>query len=312
MDDTNNVVDLNQVAFAYTYELRPHLDLLLCVLTLEDSWQKHRITAAFKGISDDRDGLFDIIQRSKNHYHKRAYQCIKCLVALFSSCPAAHQILLSNVEFKRKWTAAVDWLHEELDRPYPAGNNQYARLIFYFFKMIFKFFLSFSFRFKYNFDMYFICRYNQWSPPAQSNETSNGYFLERSHRARLTLEKSIELCPDEEVEGEEGALPSSVATSTAVVTDEPESVAPPPPLSSNEDFPALKTHTQQRTVQQQSRPGHAHPAATTPRATAPLNPNPNLSMPRSSPSQFSPLNPSRPPPQQPLMKNDGSSSQSGQ
>lgn len=115
-----------QVAFAYTYELRPHLDLLLCVLTLEDSWQKHRITAVFKGIPDDRDGLFDIIQRSKNHYHKRAYQCIKCLVALFSSCPAAHQILLSSVDFKRKWTAAVDWLHEELDRPYPAGNNQYA------------------------------------------------------------------------------------------------------------------------------------------------------------------------------------------
>lgn len=117
---------LIQVAFAYTYELRPHLDLLLCILSLEDSWQKYRITAALKGIPDDRDGLFDIIQRSKNHYHKRAYQCIKCLVALFSSCPTAHQILLTNVEFKRKWSAAVDWLHEELDRPYPTGNNQYA------------------------------------------------------------------------------------------------------------------------------------------------------------------------------------------
>ena len=117
---------LIQVAFAYTYELRPHLDLLLCILSLDDSWQKYRISAALKGIPDDRDGLFDIIQRSKNHYHKRAYQCIKCLVALFSSCPAAHQILLTNVEFKRKWSAAVDWLHEELDRPYPAGNNQYV------------------------------------------------------------------------------------------------------------------------------------------------------------------------------------------
>lgn len=99
---------------------------MLCILTLEDSWQKYRITAAFKGIPDDRDGLFDIIQRSKNHYHKRAYQCIKCLVALFTTCPTAHQILLANAEFRRKWTAAVDWLHEELDRPYPTSNNQYG------------------------------------------------------------------------------------------------------------------------------------------------------------------------------------------
>merc|ERR1712071_405312 len=146
---------------------------------------------------------------------KRAYQCIKCLVALFSSCPAAHQILLSNAEFKHKWTAAVDWLHEELDRPYPAGNNQY----------------------------------NQWSPPAQSNETSNGYFLERSHSAKLTLEKSIELCPDEEAEAEEAATSSTSSSTTTTTTtttssllDDPSSttgeVAPPPPtLSSNEDFP---------------------------------------------------------------------------
>ena len=39
--------------------------------------------------------------------------------------------------------------------------------------------------------------YNNWSPPAQSNETANGYFLERSHSARLTLEKACELLPDE-------------------------------------------------------------------------------------------------------------------
>ena len=39
--------------------------------------------------------------------------------------------------------------------------------------------------------------YNNWSPPAQSNETSNGYFLERSQSARVTLAKAIELCPEE-------------------------------------------------------------------------------------------------------------------
>ena len=31
-----------QIAFAYTHELRPYLQLLLAMLTLEDSWQHHR------------------------------------------------------------------------------------------------------------------------------------------------------------------------------------------------------------------------------------------------------------------------------
>jgi hypothetical protein len=73
-----------QVAYSYTYELKPYLDLLLQMLLLEDSWQNHRIHNALKGIPDDRDGLFDTIDRSKNHYQKRAYQCIKMMVSLFS------------------------------------------------------------------------------------------------------------------------------------------------------------------------------------------------------------------------------------
>lgn len=36
----------------------------------------------FLGVSDDREGLFDTIQRSKSHSHKRGYQCIKCIVQL--------------------------------------------------------------------------------------------------------------------------------------------------------------------------------------------------------------------------------------
>uniref|UniRef100_A0A2K5QGA4 ubiquitinyl hydrolase 1 n=1 Tax=Cebus imitator TaxID=2715852 RepID=A0A2K5QGA4_CEBIM len=155
-----------QVAYSYTYELRPYLDLLLQILLIEDSWQTHRIHNALKGIPDDRDGLFDTIQRSKNHYQKRAYQCIKCMVALFSSCPVAYQILQGNGDLKRKWTWAVEWLGDELERRPYTGNPQYI--------------------------------YNNWSPPVQSNETSNGYFLERSHSARMTLAKACELCPEEE------------------------------------------------------------------------------------------------------------------
>ncbi|KAK6325421.1 hypothetical protein J4Q44_G00047630 [Coregonus suidteri] len=154
-----------QVAYSYTYELRPYLDLLLQILLIEDSWQTHRIHNVLKGIPDDRDGLFDTIQRSKNHYQKRAYQCIKCMVALFSNCTVAYQILQSNGDLKRKWTWAVEWLGDELERRPYTGNPQYT--------------------------------YNNWSPPVQSNETSNGYFLERSHSARMTLAKACELCPEE-------------------------------------------------------------------------------------------------------------------
>ncbi|XP_036281525.1 probable ubiquitin carboxyl-terminal hydrolase FAF-X isoform X4 [Pipistrellus kuhlii] len=173
-----------QVAYSYTYELRPYLDLLLQILLIEDSWQTHRIHNALKGIPDDRDGLFDTIQRSKNHYQKRAYQCIKCMVALFNNCSVGNQILQSNGDLKRKWTWAVEWLGDELERRPYTGNPQYT--------------------------------YNNWSPPVQSNETSNGYFLERSHSARMTFAKACELCPEEEPDDQdatdehESSLPEDV------------------------------------------------------------------------------------------------------
>ena len=37
-----------QIAFAYTYELRPYLDLLLYMLCIEDSWQTQRIHKALR------------------------------------------------------------------------------------------------------------------------------------------------------------------------------------------------------------------------------------------------------------------------
>ncbi|XP_037075311.1 probable ubiquitin carboxyl-terminal hydrolase FAF-X, partial [Pollicipes pollicipes] len=156
-----------QISYSYNYELRPYLDLLLQVLLIEDSWQPQRILNALKGTPDERDGregLFDTIQRFKNHYQKRAYQCIKCLVELFSRCPAGHRVLQTSVEFRRKWYEAVDWLKEELDRRPFQSTPQYSYT---------------------------------WSPPTQSNETSNGYFLERSQSALMCLEKADELCPEE-------------------------------------------------------------------------------------------------------------------
>lgn len=87
-------------------------------------------------------------------------------MSLFTTCPAAAQILNNNTELRRKWSSAVSWLNDELERRPYAANTQYG--------------------------------YNNWSPPAQSNETSNGYYLERSHSARVTLAKAYELCPAEE------------------------------------------------------------------------------------------------------------------
>lgn len=38
-----------QIAYAYCHELRHHMDLLLSMLLIEDSWQSHRIHNALKG-----------------------------------------------------------------------------------------------------------------------------------------------------------------------------------------------------------------------------------------------------------------------
>lgn len=123
-----------QIAFAYCQELRHHMELLLSILLIEDSWQTHRIHNAIKGVPDEREGLLETIARSKSHYQKRAYQCVKCMVALFTKCPAALAMLHHHADLRRQWGQIVSWLQDELERRYPA-SSQYA--------------------------------YNTWSPPAQ-------------------------------------------------------------------------------------------------------------------------------------------------
>ncbi|CAH0386901.1 unnamed protein product [Bemisia tabaci] len=156
-----------QIAFAYCQDLKHHIDLLLGMLLMEDTWQERRIHNALRGVPDDREGLFDTIQRSKSHYQKRAYQCIKCLVTLFTRCPLAHNFLQTNAELKRKWILATEWLQEELDKRPFANSTPYI--------------------------------YPPLSP-TQSNDFANGYFLERSNSARKTLERACDLCPDTETE----------------------------------------------------------------------------------------------------------------
>ena len=83
-------------------------------------------------------------------------------------------------DLKRKWTWAVEWLHDELER---GGGHRW--LLFQPSSHLFS----------------NICNLRApYANTASSNETANGYFLERSHSARLTLEKACELMPEEEVD----------------------------------------------------------------------------------------------------------------
>ncbi|KAH8417659.1 hypothetical protein KR222_003640 [Zaprionus bogoriensis] len=153
-----------QCGFAYCHDMRHHTDLLLNILLIEDSWQHHRIHNALDGVAEEREGLLETIQRAKTHYQKRAYQIIKCLTQLFHKSPFALQMLNTNPTISRHWSIAVEWLQDELERQRGIG-----------------------------------CQYNSysWSPPAQSNDTTNGYMLERSQSAKNTWSMAYELCPEE-------------------------------------------------------------------------------------------------------------------
>lgn len=162
--------------------MRHHTELLLNILLIEDSWQHHRIHNAlmgkkkktkreavyfkeiFLGVSEDREGLLDTIQRNRLNYQKRAYQCIKCLVQLFRKSPLALNMLHANPQISRPWARAVEWLHDELDRQRGVASQ-------------------------YN--------YSSWSPPAQSNENTNSFILERSQSAKNILQMAFDLCPEE-------------------------------------------------------------------------------------------------------------------
>lgn len=98
------------------------------------------------------------------NYQKRAYQCIKCLVHLFRKSPVALNMLHSNPAIAQAWSHAIEWLHEELEKQRGVSSQ-------------------------YN--------YSSWSPPAQSNENTNSFILERSQSAKNILQLAIDLCPEE-------------------------------------------------------------------------------------------------------------------
>ncbi|KAL4715254.1 hypothetical protein ACJJTC_007836 [Scirpophaga incertulas] len=170
-----------QMAYAYCHELRRHADALAALLLMEDSWHYHRVHNAIKGVSDERPGLLETAARARGHYQKRAYACVKLVVAVMSRAPLAVRAVHSHTDSKRRWRALLAWLQDELDRYGPGGYGTGS--------------------------------YNTWSPPGTSNETSSGYFLERSNSARKTLEKAYQLCPEDEEEEEESPRESTEGAS---------------------------------------------------------------------------------------------------
>ncbi|RNA44904.1 putative ubiquitin carboxyl-terminal hydrolase FAF-X isoform X1 [Brachionus plicatilis] len=147
-------------AFHSSYELKPHLEMLYHILGIADSWQTRRLMCALQGIANEREGLFDVILKSQNHFQKRAYQIIKMMVQLFTTSNFANDLLNSDEELKTKWKQARNWLYNEMERCRMLNMPNYS---FY------------------------------QSP--QSNETSQTYYLERTQSARNTLEKALKICP---------------------------------------------------------------------------------------------------------------------
>ncbi|XP_014217217.1 probable ubiquitin carboxyl-terminal hydrolase FAF-X isoform X3 [Copidosoma floridanum] len=222
------------ISFAYTHELKHHTDLLLEMLLMDDSWQMHRVHNALKGVPEEREGLFDTIQKSRSHYQKRAYQCIKCMVQLLCKCKGAHQFLYQNAELKKKWLLAIEWLQEELDkRPY-TSTAPYTDV------------------------------YNNWSPPPQSNDSTNGYCLERSNSAKKILEMAYDLCPDDEPEvkdsieemfetSENASQEINVQTTTAATTTKTIPTTVIPHTTSVIDFQLMKEAAKNKSTAQKTK-----------------------------------------------------------
>ncbi|CAF3335952.1 unnamed protein product [Rotaria socialis] len=191
--DITSIV-LNEImtllAMYHTYDFRGHLDVLYMILTIEDSWQEIRLLYVIKGIpmsnvnnsltsatttttattnsgyESTPQSLFDMFAKAKSTYQKKAYHCIKTFVQLFSNCPKAHHILKTDADIKQRWSQAVRWLHEQLERSYNNVPSNYP--------------------------------YYPSQGPVTSNDMSQGYFIERTQSARSLLDKAVELYPEME------------------------------------------------------------------------------------------------------------------
>jgi len=142
------------IATHYSYDSRTYNVVIRTMLTVEDSWQEARIMYLCRGISifpvqprvrgqhvydhssssgsntmqssDNVHSLFDSLVRLKSSYPKRLYQFIKLLLELMNTSEKVCQVLINDLEFKKRWIQAVEWLTEHLDRPYHSVSSNYS------------------------------------------------------------------------------------------------------------------------------------------------------------------------------------------
>ncbi|UJR08730.1 hypothetical protein I4U23_012987 [Adineta vaga] len=202
---------LGSPSMFYSGDLRAHLDILYTVLLVEDSWQEARILYALRGTpiinetspiihessssttsfnytnNDSSQSLFDVFAKSKSNNEKRAYQFIKTILQLFTNCPKAYEILQTDQDIKQRWTLAVRWLQDQLERP----NN--------------------------------IPSFYSSQGQVTSNDQSQGYFLERTQSAKSVLEKAGELCSDKENDDDAGSYSDGMEDDELIVQPMPSS-----------------------------------------------------------------------------------------
>lgn len=163
---------VTQLSTCQVIETRQYTDLLMHIAQLDDSWMHRRLVVMLKGQEGRVEGLVAIIQEAKARHHKKAYLAIKFLVNLFHESQLAVCVLHEDADLKQLWQYAIKWLRSEMDRK--SYSTSYP--------------------------------YSNWSPPAQSNELTNGYFLERSNSALLTLDKAYQVLPPEPEEVKEDTI----------------------------------------------------------------------------------------------------------
>lgn len=69
-----------------------------------------------QGISEERPGLLETAARSRGHYQKRAYACVKLVVGVMCRAPAAVRAVHARPDARRRWRQLLAWLQDELDR----------------------------------------------------------------------------------------------------------------------------------------------------------------------------------------------------
>lgn len=100
-----------------------------------------------------------------------AVKIVKCCCGV-CSCERSLKMVQENTELKKKWSSSVEWLTDELERVRYYAGSELRLADAASFAVGIRCLLLYVQRPSYHANAQY--GYNNWSPPAQSNETSNG------------------------------------------------------------------------------------------------------------------------------------------